>query len=216
MFFVISTGTYALSFSLPTTISILGYTAAKAQLLTIPVYAFACIMCVLNAVIADKLERRYQALLIPYVVGLIGVIICLTVSPEDKPGVIYFAMFLVASGLFPTTPAIICWISNNLAGQWKRSVGMALEFTLGNLIGGVVGSNMFLSRESPTFRTAYRISVAFFSLGILTCTIQLWLLIVANRKSKVLVADAAVEDREGMDKELKDDGDKSPFFRYTL
>ncbi|RFU28082.1 hypothetical protein B7463_g8247, partial [Scytalidium lignicola] len=213
MFFTISTGTYSLSYSLPTTINLLGYTAANAQLLTIPIYAFACIMCILNAIIADKIAKRFQAIVIPYFIGLAGVIICLVVHPEEKPGVIYFAMFLVASGLFPTTPAIVCWISNNVAGQWKRSIGMALEFTLGNLIGGVVGSNIFLARESPSFRTAYLVLASFFSVGIVTSTTQLWLLTSANRKKERLIEATPLEDQERLDMEWKDEGDKSPFFR---
>ncbi|QYT01737.1 Major Facilitator Superfamily protein [Trichoderma simmonsii] len=216
MFFTISTGTYSLSYSLPTTINLLGYTAANAQLLTIPIYAFACIMCVLNAIVADKIQKRFQSIVIPYLVGLSGLIICLVISPREKPGVIYFANFLVASGLFPTIPGIVCWISNNLAGQWKRSIGMALEFTLGNMIGGVVGSNIFLSREAPEFRTAYLVLASFFSAGIVTAIAQLCLLLWANRADERLIESIPVGDREQLDEELKDDGDKSPFFKYTL
>ncbi|KAL7912456.1 MFS general substrate transporter [Trichoderma velutinum] len=181
---------YLGSIILPTTINLLGYTAANAQLLTIPIYAFAF--------------------------GLSGVIICLVISPKEKPGVIYFANFLVASGLFPTIPGIVCWISNNLAGQWKRSIGMALEFTLGNLIGGVVGSNIFLSREGPEFRTAYLVLASFFSAGIVTTIAQLCLLLWANRADERLIESIPLEDREQLEEERKDDGDKSPFFKYTL
>jgi len=216
MFCITASGTYALSFGLPTTINLLGYTAANAQLLTIPVYFFACCMTVLNAVVADRLGRRFQAVLSPYVIGLVGITICLTVSPVTKPGVIYFAMFLVASGLFPCTPAIVSWISNNLAGQWKRAVGMALEFTLGNGIGGCVGSNIFLTREKPEYRTAYLIEVAFFSFGWVLAITQLLLLVRANRKKEAILAATAEGERERLDEDYKDEGDKNPTFMYTL
>ncbi|KKP07849.1 major facilitator superfamily transporter [Trichoderma harzianum] len=216
MFFTISTGTYSLSYSLPTTINLLRYTAANAQLLTISIYAFACIMCVLNAIVADKIQKRFQSIVIPYLVGLSGLIICLVISPREKPGVIYFANFLVASGLFPTIPGIVCWISNNWAGQWKRSIGMALEFTLGNMIGGVVGSNIFLSREAPEFRTAYLVLALFFSAGIVTAIAQLCLLLWANRADERLIESIPAGDRQQLDEERKDDGDKSLFFKYTL
>ena len=211
-----TTGTYSLSYSLPNTIKLLGYTAAHAQLLTIPVYATACLACLGNALLADKLRRRYHAIVVPYGVSLIGCIICLTVSPVTKPGVIYFALFLIPSGIFAAVPAVISWISNNLAGQWKRSIGIGLEFGLGNLIGGVVGSNIFLSRESPDFRTAYIILLSFFAMGILAATAQLLIMMAANKKSKQLIERTPPEELERLDAEHKDDGDKSPFLTYTL
>jgi len=134
MFFVVATGTYALSFSLPTTINILGYTEANAQLLTIPVYTFACMCVLVNALLADRFLLRWPFVVFPLFFSLIGIVIARTVSPEDKPGVIYLAMFFVAGGTFPCTPAIVAWLSNNLAGQWKRATGMALEFTIGTSI----------------------------------------------------------------------------------
>ncbi|KAF1809219.1 MFS general substrate transporter [Eremomyces bilateralis CBS 781.70] len=216
LFTTCCTGTYSLSYSLPTTIKLLGYSAANAQLLTVPIYAFACVVCVVNAVVADKLQRRFQSIIIPFLLGLCGFIICLTVSPTEKPGVIYFAMFLVASGLFPTVPGIVCWISNNLAGQWKRSIGMALEFTLGNLIGGVVGSNIFLSGESPEFRSAYLVLASIFSVGILTTITNLFVLVSANRKDAKSLKSLSPAELERFHEETKDDGDKSPFFKYTL
>ena len=165
---------------------------------------------------ADKLQKRFQSVVIPYFFGLAGVIICLVVDPRQRPGLIYFAMFLVASGLFPTIPGIVCWISNNVAGQWKRNISMGIEFTLGNLVGGVVGSNIFLSSESPKFRTAYLVLASFFATGIFTSCVQLILLVVANRKDSRLIEATPMGDRESLDSELKDEGDSSPFFKYTL
>lgn len=126
MFFVVACGTYAISFSLPTVINELGYTAAKAQLLTIPVYAYACIIVLCNALSADHFMIRSPHIVVPLTSCLIGNIIAFTVSPIEKPGVVYFSMFLIAGGLFPNTPAFVAWLSNNLAGQWKRATGMAL------------------------------------------------------------------------------------------
>jgi MFS family permease len=216
MFGITAAQTYAVAYSLPTTIEILGYTAANAQLLTIPVYAFACILCIVNALIADRLKRRFQSVVIPYFFGLAGVIICLKISPEDNPGIIYFAMFLIASGSFPALPTIVSWIANNVAGQWKRSVAMALEFTLGNMVGGITGSNVFISDEAPMFRTAYLIMAAYFTIGIVAAVAQWVLLILSNRQRDRLLQGMSMEDRERLDEERKDDGDKSPFFRYTL
>ncbi|KAL3480496.1 major facilitator superfamily domain-containing protein [Aspergillus californicus] len=149
LFGVVGMGTYSVAFGLPTTITLLGYSAANAQLLTVPVYAFAGLMTLLNAYIADRLGRRYQGVAVPFSLSIAGIVICLTVSPQDKPGVIYFAMFILAGSMFPASPAVVAWIGNNMAGQWKRAIGMALSFSIANLAGGCIGSNIFLEREQP-------------------------------------------------------------------
>ena len=40
--------------------------------------------------------------------------------------------------MFPASPAVVAWIGNNMAGQWKRAVGMALSFSIANLAGGCI------------------------------------------------------------------------------
>jgi hypothetical protein len=39
-------------------------------------------------------------------------------------------------GIYPGVPSIVNWISNNLAGDYKRAVGMGLHIGLGNIGGG--------------------------------------------------------------------------------
>lgn len=58
--------------------------------------------------------------------------------PKKKwPGARYGMLFIVASGLYPPLCGIVAWNANNLAGSWKRSIGMALQITIGNLGGAV-------------------------------------------------------------------------------
>ncbi|EFW17244.1 hypothetical protein D8B26_003972 [Coccidioides posadasii str. Silveira] len=207
--------TYALSYSLPTMINLLGYSAANAQLLTIPVYAFGCIICVLNSVLSDRYKHRAAFIIAPMGMTMIGLIIGMAVDPTKLPGVIYFALFLVAGGIFSGIPTTVAWTSNNLAGQWKRAVGMALQFTLGNLVGGTVGSNIFLVKEKPKYMTAYSVlfsvtACAFLSGWALLFCIRRW-----NAQKASLVEQAEREGRD-LDAECKDLGDKNPYFKYTL
>ncbi|KAF2097064.1 MFS general substrate transporter [Rhizodiscina lignyota] len=215
MFFVVACGTYAISFSLPTVINQLGYTAANAQLLTIPVYVYACIITLVNALSADHFMIRFPHVVVPLCSSLTGFVIALTVSPIEKPGVVYFSMFLIAGGLFPNTPAFVAWLSNNLAGQWKRAAGMALEFTIGNCLGGVIGSNIFLAREKPFYRTAYIFEISITCAGMVTAVLQAFLLWRTNTKRVEQVRKAEEEGRD-LDAEFKDEGDKNPYFKYTL
>ncbi|KAK3044433.1 hypothetical protein LTS18_007362 [Coniosporium uncinatum] len=124
-------------------------------------------------------------------------------------------MFFVAGGTFPCTPAIVAWLSNNLAGQWKRATGMALEFTIGNMMGGVIGSNIYLANEKPNYSTAYNCEAAFVGLGIVVAIVQVVSLRMKNAGKEKRVRSAEEEGRD-LDAECKDLGDKNPHFRYTL
>lgn len=124
----------------------LGYTSANAQLLTIPVYVAAAIyvrpalliplsaaadtystQTVLIAVKADKTRKRARFVLIPYATAIAGLIICLATPQPRLPGLILFAVFLIAMGAYSVVPSVISWNSNNLSGEWKRGIGIGVS-----------------------------------------------------------------------------------------
>lgn len=45
----------------------------------------------------------------------------------------------------------ICRLGNNLAGQYKRGIGMALHIGIGNF-SGAIAANIYRERDSPRFR----------------------------------------------------------------
>lgn len=89
------------------------------------------------------------------------------------------------------------------------------KFTIGNLFGGLVGSNIFLAREKPYYGTAYKFEISMWCAGIVTVLLQAYLLDRANKKKAATIARAEEEGRDLYD-EYKDAGDKSPYFKYTL
>ncbi|KAK2786351.1 hypothetical protein FQN53_006719 [Emmonsiellopsis sp. PD_33] len=214
-FGAICTCTYSLSYALPTMINLLGYSAANAQLLTIPVYACGCIVSILNSLLSDRLQQRAAFFLLPIACVMVGLIIGLATPPETLPGVVYFAFFLVSAGIFSAIPTTVSWISNNLAGQWKRAVGMGLQFTVGNLVGGTVGSNIFLSREKPRYRTAWAVLFAFITTAFVSGWVLLAMLKRWNRQKEAKVQEAEREGRD-LERENEELGDGSPLFRYVL
>lgn len=48
----------------------------------------------------------------------------------------YAGVFITTCAIYPAFPGVITWLANNLAGSYKRSVGMAIQIGVGNL-GGV-------------------------------------------------------------------------------
>lgn len=121
---------------LPTIVKNLGYTSSTAQLLTVPIYVTAAVLAVVFAWLSDRLGRRS-----PFIVGflcvmVVGFAMCIATDPRDRPGVVYAGVFIIACAIYPSFPGNIAWLSNNLAGSYKRSAGMAIQIGVGNL-GGV-------------------------------------------------------------------------------
>lgn len=59
---------------------------------------------------------------------------------------VYGGVFIAACSIYPAFPGVISWLSNNLAGSYKRSAGMAVQIGVGNL-GGVRYSRLNMMYE---------------------------------------------------------------------
>ncbi|KAJ0141660.1 Transcriptional regulatory protein pro1 [Fusarium oxysporum f. sp. albedinis] len=142
------------SFAVPTVILELGYTAATAQLLTIPIYVCAMILATTLAVLSDRYKKRFPFLMVGLGVAAAGLISLLAIPRPGFPGLTYGFLFLAASGHYSFIVPSVCWLGNNLSPSSKRAVGMAVFMSLGNL-GGIAGSNIFPEEEKPQYRTGY-------------------------------------------------------------
>lgn len=124
---------YGISLFLPTIIKDIGFTKTKAQLLTVPVYSLAALVCVVVAWHADKQRRRIPFIAGGHIAMLIGFIMCISTG---NPAVVYTGVFIVAAGMYAAHPGNISLISNNLAPNAKRAAGTGIHFAGGNLAGG--------------------------------------------------------------------------------
>jgi phosphotransferase system glucose/maltose/N-acetylglucosamine-specific IIC component len=134
--------------------------------------------------------------------------------PKDRwPGARYGILFPVAVGLYTPLCAVVAWNANNLAGSWKRAIGMALQITIGNL-GGAVGSNIYLKREAPNYWTGYTVSLVILVAAIVSGILLRVFLRRINVKREGLT-EGEVRSMHSQ-QELDEMGDTSPLFRYTL
>lgn len=129
---------YGISLFLPSIINDLGYTAETAQLLTVPIYIAAAGLSVTVCFFSDKAAKKGRSrspyIFWPMVAILVGFIMALVASAHGGfPSVVYAGVFIAACGVYPAFPGNIAWISNNLAGSYKRAAGMAFQIGLGNL-----------------------------------------------------------------------------------
>ncbi|KFY64761.1 hypothetical protein V496_03048 [Pseudogymnoascus sp. VKM F-4515 (FW-2607)] len=207
---------YGISLFLPTIIFQLGYTAQVAQLLTIPIYITAAILTIIVAYFSDKAEKagksRSPYVFIPMCCILAGFVIAIAGSAAGNvPGLVYAGVFIATCGIYPAFPGNVTWISNNLAGSYKRAVGMAFQIGVGNL-GGAMASNFYREKDGPKFLLGHGLEIGFITMG-LTAVIFLRLNYARiNKKRDLLMDDGA----ELTDKEISDLGDRAPTFRYQL
>jgi len=211
------TVSYRFTATVPSVIQGLGYTSANAQLLTIPIYVFAAILTLIFAWASDLTRKRSPYIIAGYSIAVCGFIAQLAIPKPKYPGITYGFLFPVAGGLYCPFTCLVSWIGNSLAPSSKRAVGMALLISVGNM-GGIMGSNVYLSREAPKYTTGFSASLAMCCTAILMTLVLRWAYAKENRKRDELIAEHGEEAIRARysEQELLLMGDKSPFYRYTL
>ncbi|KAH9951216.1 MFS general substrate transporter [Amylocystis lapponica] len=157
---------YAFSLFLPSIIKELGYDATAANLLSVPVYALACIVTCVVGLYADRYGRRGYINIGILCVGTVGYIILIV---SRNAALSYFAVYLAACGIYPAIPNIVAWVSNNVEGSYKRSVSLALVISFGN-INGAVSSNVYRAHDAPWYRLGHGIVLMYIAIG-LVCSV---------------------------------------------
>jgi len=181
-FHTLSLPLYTLSLFFPTIIAALGYTAAQAQLLTVPPYAFATIFTIAVAVANEKTNKRAPFILASSTFAIIGYIILLT-TPKSRPGVSYLGTFFAAGGIYPSTALILSWPAANVSGQTKRATATAMTITIGNL-GAVLGTQLYRPATSPRFFLGHGFALGYL-VGNLVVTSILWACLSWENKRKL-------------------------------
>jgi MFS family permease len=202
---------YGISLFLPTIINELGYVAATAQLLTIPIYITAAILTIVVAYFSDKKSSkvgRAVFVFVPMCSILIGFIIALAGSAHGHvPGLVYAGIFIATCGIYPAFPGNITWMSNNLAGSYKRSAGMAIHIGAGNLA-GAMASNFYRAQDKPKYILGHSLEIGFVSVGLVAVVVLRMGYARVNKKRE------RVGD-EGLSLvQMSEMGDRAPTFRY--
>jgi len=134
---------------------------------------------------------------------------------------------------YPFMPRF-CRLGNNLSGQYKRGIGMAVHVGFGN-IGGALACNFYraqdsprfvFGRQSPTLVLILRVRLifgtdtlvlVFIAIGLTVLPITVFSYVHTNTKRDA-AQEAALEGGrpEYSAHELRKMGDRAPDFRYTL
>ena len=201
---------YSTSFFTPTILSQLGWTAIRAQVLSIPIYIVAAVTCLVSALLTDRLRHRYAFAMFGVVVASIGYIILLA-QGFVSVGVRYFAVYLVMAGGYITQPITLVWLSNNMGGHYKRGVGAAMQIGFGNL-GGMIASNIYITKQKPRYPVGYGVSLALIWVCGVACTVLAIGMRLENKKRERGERDGRLNLPK---EEVENLGDDHPKFRFT-
>ncbi|CAF1072199.1 unnamed protein product [Adineta steineri] len=234
----------SLSLVSPTIIHGLGFQSYRAQLMTAPPYAFACITTMATAYFSDRYARRAIFIMFWLIVVIICFIILIVVQ---NLSVKYFAVFLAIGGISPCNSICLTFLSCNISPHTKRATALAFMSSVGNF-GGIISGQIYRSQDGPRFILGHGINLGFCVLGLIAVIILFISLRLenhrrdrlygvvssSNRKASVVTKETnkevvdiyygcgSEEDRrkwgyEHMsEEEIRDLGDKHTAWRYIL
>lgn len=210
MYLGIATTNYATLFFTPTILRQLGWTAVRAQVMSIPIYLAATVIALVAAVLSDRFKHRFGFIIAGCAMSMVGYAILFAML-EVPVGARYFAIYLITCGCWLTQPTTVVWLNNNLGGHYKKGVGAAIQLSLGNC-SGVVASNMFLSRQAPTYHLGYGLGFAL----VWLCVFSAITFFFYIRRENQLREQGKRDDRFNLPpQELGNLGDDHPNFRFT-
>lgn len=170
---------YAFSLFLPSVIFEMGFTALKAQLMSVAPYAFACVLTVIIGYLADKSGQRGIFNMAVSALGALGFLI---LAVSKNAGLSYFATFLGAAGIYVCIPNTISWVSNNCDGVYRRGVTVGAVIAWGNM-NGVVSSNIYRQKDAPWYRMGHWIVFVYMGFFLFGGSVLNYVCLkIANRK----------------------------------
>lgn len=145
----------------------MGFSYAKAQLLSSPPYIFTVFASLFTSWLSDKIRLRWPILVGQSVIAIVGLLLVMYPKP---PAARYFGLFLATWGTQGNVPASLAYGNNQTARVQKRAVVAAVMISVG-AAGGVTGSTIFQAKDAPASDLEYASLIAA-STNLLSNTFQ--------------------------------------------
>ncbi|KAL8951953.1 MAG: hypothetical protein Q9222_002105 [Ikaeria aurantiellina] len=166
-----TTVSYALAYFLPIILNEeLGFDTGTAQCLIAPPYVWAGIIMIATGWFGDKYRQRGACVAFNAMLCIIGLAVMGWAYGDTRAR--YFGVFFATAGANANVPSVLSYQANNIRGQWKRAFCSA-TLVGGGALGGIVGSTVFRSQDSPTYVPGLSVAmgsqvVILLSVGVLT------------------------------------------------
>ena len=206
-FFAIITPIYSFSLFLPTINSGLGYNRVIAQLFTVPPNMAGFLMVLLGTFVSDRIKARGPVMIVGCSIAIIGYIMLLA---STRPLVQWGGTFFVASGVFPSAPAVMGWLSNNLAPHYTRATGTGFQVGIANCA-AFIATFTYLQKDAPRYIRGHSINIGMLVLSLILSTSTI--LYCRWENAKRAKGDRDHRLSEGEPGLL---GHQHPTFRYTI
>ncbi|KAK5192635.1 hypothetical protein LTR99_009611 [Exophiala xenobiotica] len=149
---------YAFAYFLPVILKDgFGYSTAKAQVMTFPPYLVGGVWMVICGVLGDKLRTRGPIMIANCVIFIVGIVMVVWCTGTRAR---YAGVFIGQMGTVGNIPLQWAYAHNNLVGQLKKGLAMAM-MTMGGAFSGIIAGNAFRSQDAPGYRPGLWMSIAF-------------------------------------------------------
>jgi MFS family permease len=152
----------------------MGYGAANAQLMTIPLYvmpqqpvracpltisyAVSAVLAFATAIVSDRIRMRGPFVMIGFSVTFLGMLIVYLLPSTTSAGVRYFFSLWILAGIYMGFPSVLSWLSNNTAGVKKRNTATTLQLGIANFA-TAIGTNSYTGAEAPRYPTGFGVGM---------------------------------------------------------
>lgn len=206
---------YSLSLFMPTLIANMGYQSWKAQLMTIPPNAAACILLWLTVWLSSRINMKAPFIIGSAIIAVIGYIILLTTKTA---GAQYTGVHFATIGIFTGNGLLLSWPSENVSGQTKRAVALAIQIAISDL-GAVSGVLVYRpSLSSNNYRTPHIIAIGYLIFGMFWAAYLWFWMGRANveRKRRLQNLDQIERERCRQVEMRQEQGDRNIYYRFVL
>ncbi|KAK0191764.1 major facilitator superfamily domain-containing protein [Armillaria mellea] len=195
---------YGLAYFTPSIVLSLGYTAARAQLMSVPPFAVAFAVSLTAAYLCDRHQIRGIVGVASSICALVGFTVFLCASSARTQ---YGSLFLSIPGVYTSTPTLLTWNAMNSAPHIRCATAIAIGFMMMSA-GGILSTWLLGSLSpAPKYVLGTRVMIAFSGGIALGCALCLGYFVWMNRKKRKLLGQEIIK---GMD------GDLDPTFFYLL
>lgn len=206
---------FGLAFFAPSIVLGMGFSPVRTQLMVVPPFAVAFVVCILTAWIADRYRKRGAMALVTITLALIGIIMFYR---GRSTAVRYTALFFLIIGNYACGPCLLAWVPNNTAAHTRRATAIATAFCLTNS-GGIVSTWIFPTSDAPYYPFASKFILSLVLICMAAIAAELYILSYLNKRKM------DPEYREKVLSEVQDVdfaqqmvllGDRHPDYRHIL
>ncbi|KZP33539.1 MFS general substrate transporter [Athelia psychrophila] len=207
---------YSLSLFMPTIIAGLGFATWKAQLMTVPPNTIAALSIWGTVWLSSKFKVKAPFIIGAAFVAILGYIVLITAPTEGGQ---YVGVLLAAAGIYTGNALLLSWPGENVSGQTKRAVAVAMQITIGD-IGAIAGSLVYRPELSKhRYRKPHIIAIGYLLFAIVVAT-YLWInMAYENKRRDRILSENGNEEGSSVNATKEGDvnlGDRDVHYRYVI